>query len=257
MSENESLSKGTADRVDRVLALFLADPELLDFCVQHDPDRMHDCIGKLKTHFVDITADEIQEALIKYVERRKPRPGTTRTSDHELEELRAGLQKGLLEVVKQIDSGYRITMGMYTAAFVVGISMLVASIVTALFRETDSAALLGGLGTADVITFLVFKPAQDLQASRGGLAQLQAAFFAWINDVHNWNEYLELLQNESGSVAPSFDTCKQISEIQGRSTERMAQLISMHTRFAPDIKGALRRGRTSKHEPPAGDSSTG
>src|SRR5208282_4295465 len=103
--------------------------------------------------------------------------------------------------------------------------------------------------------FLVFKPAQDLQASRGGLAQLQAAFFAWINDIHNWNEYLELLQNEAATGAPPFEVCKQISEIQGRSTERMARLISTHTHFAPEMKRQSRSSNKSAiaaPDPPTG-----
>jgi hypothetical protein len=252
MSKNGSLSNGAGERLDQVLALFVKNPELLAFCSQHQ-DQPVEVKAKVKEFVADVTVEDIQGALKKYAQQRI----SVRTPDHNLEKLRTGLQKGLLEVVEQIDRGYRITMWMYTAAFIMGLVMLATSMITALLRENHSAVLLGGLGAADVITFLIFKPAQDLQASRGGLAQLQAAFFAWINDIHNWNDYLELLQNEAGTGAPPFEKCKQISEIQGRSTELMARLISMHTRAAPDITKPRRQGRTGKTASAAKPSSTG
>lgn len=251
MSTGESQSNGASERVDQLLALFEQDHDLLAYCSRHQ-DRMLEVKAKLKPHVDAVTAQDIQDALKKYVERHKPREGSSGAADDDLEKLRAGLQQGLLDVVKQIERGYRITMWMYTAAFVVGLLMLIASTVTAMLRETNSAVLIGGLGAADVIAFLIFKPAQDLQASRGSLAQLQAAFFAWINDIHNWNDYLYLLQNESGSALPSFEKWKQISEIQGRSTEQMVRLISMHTQYAPDMKKPSRRG-AGRNAPPASE----
>ena len=244
MSTTNSVSSSAGKRVGQLVGLFVKDPELLEFCSRNQ-DRMIEVRARVKQYVPEVTVEDIQGALKEYAARRKPRSETDGKADPDLDNLRAGLQSGLLEVVRQIDRGYRITMWMYTAAFVVGLSMLVVSMIAA-FRDLHSAALLGGLGALDVITFLVFKPAEDLQASRGGLAQLQAAFFAWINDIHNWNEYLDLLQNESGAGAPPFDTCKQISEIQGRSTEHMATLISTHTRFALETKKPRREIHTRR-----------
>jgi hypothetical protein len=257
MSSDESLPDGAGKRVNRVLALFEKNAELLAFCVQHQ-HQMTEVKTEVKKYVPDVTAEDIQGALKKYAEQRiRARRKADDATDGEFKRLRDGLQNGLLEVVEQIDRGYRITMWMYTAAFIMGMLMLAASMLTALLRDVHSAILLGGLGAADVLTFLIFKPAQDLQASRGGLAQLQATFFAWINDIHNWNEYLDVLRDEAGASAPPFDKCRQISEIQGRSTEQMVRLIGEHTNFAPGPGKAARHVRAHKTEPPAGDGKTG
>ena len=88
-------------------------------------------------------------------------------------DLRENLQEGLVEVVKQIDRGYERVMQMYTVAFYIGIIMVLMSVFASLVLRSDTSALiLGGLGMADIIASLIFQPAQELQNSRGNLAQL-------------------------------------------------------------------------------------
>jgi hypothetical protein len=258
MSTDESTSNGSAiSRAGAVLALFEKEPEVFGFCLQHQA-QMIEAKRRVKQYIADVTVEDIQQALENYLARKNATSGRVAKSDDEqFRLLQQGLQAGLLEVVKQIDRGYRITMGMYTAAFVVGIAMLITSTVSALLQNVHSAALLGGLGAADIVAFLVFKPAQELQSSRGSLAQLQAAFFSWINDVHNWNDYLDLLQNEAGSAPPSFEKFKEISEIQARSTGQMVHLIAEFTRFGEPPKMRLPRRRAASRtaspgrEPPS------
>jgi hypothetical protein len=254
MSASEPPLDGAEGRVAKLLALFDRTPELLKLCSREDQIEAK---TRVKEHIPGVTIDDIQAAVKEYAARRKVPAGSAHRSGDELKRLRDALQTGLIEVVGQIDRGYRITMAMYTAAFIVGILMLLVSTFAALFKDVRSATLLGGLGAADIITFLIFKPAQDLQASRGSLAQLQAAFFAWVNDIHNWNDYLDLLQNEAGAGAPPFDKCKEISEIQGRSTEQMSRLISQHTQFAPGPKTGARSRRSRGNPPDPGTPTTG
>ena len=245
MDPDESPSNGSkiSRGADAVLALFEKDPEVFGFCLQHQA-QMIEAKRRVRQYIADVTVEDIQGALEQHLARRNAAsPKTGKTDDVQFKLLQQGLQEGLLEVVRQIDRGYRITMGMYTAAFVVGIAMLVTSTVAAFFKDVHSAALMGGLGAADVVAFLIFKPAQELQASRASLAQLQAAFFAWINDMHNWNDYLDLLQNESGSAPPSFEKFKEISEIQSRSTTQMVHLIAEFTRATEPSRPRLPRRR--------------
>src|SRR5262249_33768448 len=120
---------------------------------------------RVRQYIADVAVEDIQHALEKYLARKNAiTRGAVKSDDHQFRRLQQGLQEGLLEVVRQIDRGYRITMGMYTAASVVGIAMLITSTVSALFQHVHSAALLGGLGAADIVAFLVFKPAQELQS---------------------------------------------------------------------------------------------
>jgi hypothetical protein len=97
-------------------------------------------------------------------------------------------------------------------------------------RSDASALILGGLGMADVIASLIFRPAQNLQNSRGNLAQLQAAFFNWINDVYNWNRYLQLVENEatSNKPSPAFTKMREVSEMMVQNTALMMDLVERY-----------------------------
>jgi len=50
------------------------------------------------------------------------------------------------------------------------------------------AIAFGELGIADILGYFVYRPAEDLQISRGKLAQLEMAFLNWVGDAHNWSE---------------------------------------------------------------------
>jgi hypothetical protein len=159
-------------------------------------------------------------------------------SANEIFDLKLKLQQGLARVVQQIDRGYERAMTMYTVAFYVGIVMVLASIFAALIGSSvKSAAVLGGLGMADILASLIFRPAQDVQNSRGNLAQLQAAFFSWVNDVYNWNAYLGMINQDADArkVTPEFSRLQEVSDTQMRNIERMMGLIEAYceTRPAP------------------------
>jgi hypothetical protein len=65
-----------------------------------------------------------------------------------------------------------------------------------------------GAGVTDVIAFIVFKPAEDLQKSRAPLAQLVSAFLTWFNDSHNWNGAIEKEINDKRNI----DVLEKISK---------------------------------------------
>jgi hypothetical protein len=109
MSSDESLPDGAGERLNRVLALFEKNAELLAFCVQHQ-HQMTEVKTEVKKYVPDVTAEDIQGALKKYAEHRiRARRKADGATDDEFKKLREGLQNGLLEVVEQIDRGYRIT----------------------------------------------------------------------------------------------------------------------------------------------------
>jgi hypothetical protein len=141
------------------------------------------------------------------------------------------LQKGLVKVVNQIDRGYERVMTMYTIAFYLGVVMVLASLIASVAMRSDASKLvLGGLGMIDIIAYLIFRPAQDLQNSRGNLAQLQAAFFNWINDIHNWDRYLQLVDEEAtaNKHPPVFDRVREVSDMMLHNTERMMRLVERY-----------------------------
>ena len=233
-----------------VLSLLERDPDLLRQCIDH-PDERLEAKSRVVKEVPGATVEDIDAAVEQYLAKQaSSRAGQVKSDGEQFRKLQQGLQDGLLEVVRQIDRGYRITMWMYTIAFAVGITMLLTSTVTAFMHDVQRTAVLGGLGAADVIAFLIFKPAQELQSSRGSLAQLQAAFFAWINDIHNWNDYLDQLEQQARPAPPAFDKVRAISEIQSHTTEQMVRLISNFTKASESISK-----RSSRHrEGPSMDS---
>lgn len=124
--------------------------------------------------------------------------------------LREELENRILIVVDEVDNGFKKVMTMYTIAFYFGLGLIVFALVSSLTDEGNSMAILfGGAGLIDVVAFFVFKPAEDLQHSRGNLAQLVSAFLTWYNDTHNGNEVLKKdLIKGNGHV----DTYKEVSK---------------------------------------------
>lgn len=238
-----------------ILKLLRDDPAFVQQCraeiANGDPRNV---IETLKTRGIQATPDDLKVALIElsraaaadgagFVAHGDPPTQTRTDGDDPSIALRDGFQAGLLGVVRQIDIGYQVTMWMYTAAFALGMLMMLAALVGALIRPDNTNLYLAGLGAADVIIFLIFRPAQDLQASRGNLAQLQAAFFAWINDVHNWNRYLDLLEKESGNNAPPFDKAREVSEIMVHNTERMVRLVGEYSKILDKLPAEPKQHR--------------
>jgi len=81
-------------------------------------------------------------------------------------------------------------MWMYMVAFYLGIGLIVFSFVITIITGNNIFLIFGGAGIADVVTFFIFKPAEELQRSRGNLAQVASCFMTWFNDIHNWNSLI-------------------------------------------------------------------
>jgi hypothetical protein len=101
--------------------------------------------------------------------------------------MREELRKRILKVIDEIDKGFERSMLMYTITFYVGIGVIIYSIVSTItFGQNTFNLVFGAVGVLDVISFLVFKPTEDLQKSRGNLAQLISAFLAWYSSMTAW-----------------------------------------------------------------------
>lgn len=191
-----------------------------------DPDE-----AEQVTQMVDliVSAEEqasaTQKLLLKQLET------TMQTADQ--------FKLGLQTTVKQIDEGFNATMRMYTVAFYLGVGLVVASAIFAVVTDGSLFALaLGGLGTADIITYFLTKPPQDLQRSRADLTQLQAAFFNWFTDAYNWNSYLS-------AKGPSVQLAelKEVSATLFANTDRTMGLIEKYCELVASSKRPQEEGR--------------
>lgn len=106
--------------------------------------------------------------------------------------LREKLESRILKVIDEIDTGFKKVMMMYSVAFYTGWGLIIFSVVGKLyFKDNIFPLIFGGAGIIDVVAFFIVKPVEDLQRSRGNLAQLVSAFLTWYNDTHNWNQVVE------------------------------------------------------------------
>ncbi len=138
-------------------------------------------------------------------------------------------QSALTDTVKQIEGGYRAVMTMYEVAFYLGIALILFSIFFAVWKgEVLLSLVFGGLGITDVIAYFITKPPLELQDSRANLAQLQATYFNWFNDMYNWNSYLGYL---SKSQYVRYQDLKDISMTMLENTEKTLNLIDDHCKL--------------------------
>lgn len=159
-----------------------------------------------------------------------------REEEHrQIREMSNGFRKGLLDVIRQVEVGYSRVMLMYSIAFYAGIVLIGVSVFASLWlKENVAAMIFGGLGMADLVTALIFRPAQELQNSRGNLTQLQAAFFNWANDVRNWNAYLERIDASARpGQTPSYHEFEQVSKRVLANTAEMMHLVDLYCEMHP------------------------
>ena len=123
-----------------------------------------------------VTTEEVQQ-ILDIIAGLKPR-----------DEMAPKLTGSLLNVLDQIENGFKYIQNMYLLAFGVGIGLVGLSVALGIFaRENILSIAFGGLGTADIVLYFVYRPAELLQESRAKLAKLVMAFIGWLDDAHDWN----------------------------------------------------------------------
>lgn len=134
--------------------------------------------------------------------------------------------KSARTAVEQIDQGFRFTMRMYTVAFYLGVLLALVAVYIAVIDGLSLLSIVfGGLGVLDFLGLFFAKPAQNLQASRADLAQLQAAYHNWFLDVYNWNAYLA---HFAQTQQVDFAKMKEVSEQLMSNTDRTMALMEKY-----------------------------
>jgi hypothetical protein len=193
----------------------------------------------LRQDFPGITdaeiAQAVNEAALALAIYSKMHIRTREEEHNHIREMSNEFRKGLVNVIHQIETGYDRVMTMYTIAFYVGLGLIGLSVIASLvLKENVSALIFGGLGMADVVTAFVFRPAQELQNSRGNLTQLQAAFFNWANDVRNWTAFLERLDTSVGAGdKPPYADFERVSLRMLSNTAEMMRLVDLYCEMNP------------------------
>ena len=139
------------------------------------------------------------------------------------------MKDGLKATVTQIDRAFQHTMLMYQVSFYMGVALIAAAIVFAIVnRESLLPVALGGMGTADVLTFFFTKPPERLQSSRASLAQLQIGLINWFNDLFNQNTYMGQLNQQKSLDLATFE---RLSDVQMDHTERIMRVLQTYCKL--------------------------
>jgi hypothetical protein len=204
-----------------VIRQALQDPKFLQAALE-DPDNKlpklgletQDEINELKV-ILSIIKTGIISASQKFDPMQDQQKSTLATANE--------LKKGLVDVTKQIQSGYKHVMIMYNVAFYLGVILIAFSAVFAVWKgESLLPIVFSGLGMADIITYFITKPPQGLQNSRANLTQLQAAYFNWFVDIINWNSFL------LNTKQVTQDIYQKVSDACLHNTSEMMKLIDKY-----------------------------
>lgn len=144
----------------------------------------------------------------------------------EPQEISEKLGRKILGTLDEIDEGFKRVMLMYTIAFYLGIGLIVFSFVITVLTGNNIFLIFGGAGIADVVTFFIFKPAEELQKSRGNLAQVTSGFLTWFSDTHNWN-YAVSAEFKNGKDNIDLERLEKISKISVSNTIAIMMAIEV------------------------------
>ena len=207
-----------------------------------------------------ITDAQQSEFLKNLVTIAIQRPGQSpHLMEHQEDEMKShytvlrNLRNGINETIEQMLNGFRTTMTMYTISFYVGILLIIASVVfTFINPNSQNGSLLAitfaGLGTAEIITYFISNPPLKLQNSRADLAQLQAAYFAWYQDLRFWSEYLAAeywMKYQPALRSGNMEFASKASTDYRETQERVSKMIINNTKA---IVGIIERFVEVKNE---------
>ena len=145
----------------------------------------------------------------------------------------------IIGTLKDIDNGFKKVMVMYMITFYVGIGLILVACVGSLLAAGREFTLLSGsIGVIDVVAFLIFKPAESLQQSRGTLAQLISAFLTWYSDSKN---SMQIYKKEMRRESDSINLYEKVSKRNVLNTISLMQAIQQ-------ISGPVRPGRNGRQK---------
>lgn len=155
------------------------------------------------------------------------------SSFEETMKVMSSMRSGLNDTIEQISEAFRYTGWMYISLFIMGLVLVVSAIVFASFGKDILAIVLGGMGTANALTFFLTNPPERLQSSRASLAQLQCALFNWFSDSYSQNTLGAWLFQDQQKSGKPFDPrpFHDLSETLMNHTDQMMDMLQTHCKL--------------------------
>jgi hypothetical protein len=132
---------------------------------------------------------------------------------------------------------------MCLVTFYTGIFLIGAAVYSALvLREDILTFILGGIGGAGMLSSLIFRPAQEIQNSRGNMVKVKTAYLGWVNDLNNWNGYVLSRLKETGTI--SISELKECSEMMTKNLGYIMNILGPFAQGQNDQKETDKTGNS-------------
>jgi len=147
-------------------------------------------------------------------------------------------------------TSFGIVLILYILAFVVGLILIGVSLKLALDSPTTNEYLASFFGAAGVfdISFLLYKPAQQIQRSRGNATQLWMAFSEWLYisiwSGKTYHRLFTILENSSDQTI--LAQMLKILKIKAETTVNLIESIEKNVAARPDEKGTKKNGKNGE-----------
>ena len=140
---------------------------------------------------------------------------------------------------------------MYIIAFAIGIILIGFSIKLAFDSTTPNEYLATFFGAAGVfdISFLLYKPAKQIQRSRGNATQLWMAFLEWqyisIWSGKTYNKFFKILIPTTEQTI-IVEQMVKILKMKSETTVNLIESIEKNVAARPDEKGTKKNGKNGE-----------
>jgi hypothetical protein len=196
----------------------------------------------LKKAKIQASEDEIHEAanILYNIRKLKEHYSSQETGEQKVKD---AFLNGIVEDVYDIKKGYEKVMTMCLVTFYTGIFLIGAAVYSALvLREDILTLILGGIGGAGMLSSLIFRPAQEIQNSRGNMVKVKTAYLGWVNDLNNWNGYVLSRLKETGTI--SISELKECSEMMTKNLGYIMNILGPFAQGQNDQKETDKTGNS-------------
>jgi len=146
---------------------------------------------------------------------------------------------------------FSVVLAMYIMAFAVGIILIGSSLILALSSSTPNVYLASFFGAAGVfdISFLLYKPAKEIQRSRGNATQLWMAFSEWqyvsIWSGKTYNKLFKIFDDAKNQTT-LLEQMIKILKMKAETTAVLIESIEKNVAARPDEKGTKKNGKNGE-----------
>jgi ABC-type multidrug transport system fused ATPase/permease subunit len=177
-------------------------------------DALHDANQTLR---LDLSRDEITPIVTVITE-------SVRMATAQSVTQRKRSEQRVERSIRSMKSAFRVQIVMHNVMFYLGVSLIMAAVVSAIKGHSLASLVIGGIGVFDLAIFFLKEPVEGLHESVGNLLQLRAAYNSFFAQLDQWQLYFDKVAG-----AEFLGIKHQITNLIQDSTDHTVQLIHDYT----------------------------